>query len=172
MQVTFTFLKFSLLLISIEAADAREPVGQDTAVAAERMSVLNTPMVNTAVVADCYSFVDKATTVSQVTWLATSVIASQLRQVTTRNGRELIAAWQLPTSNVANIHAALRPIIEVQWHHVRPSADSDTEDHSYSCIAADNRRRHMRRVAGVAPLHVPPREARPLLFEPPIARCR
>jgi hypothetical protein len=126
MQVTFTFLKFSLLLISIEAADAREPVGQDTAVAAERMSVLNTPMVNTAVVADCYSFVDKATTVSQVTWLATSVIASQLRQVTTRNGRELIAAWQLPTSNVANIHAALRPIIEVQWHHVRPSADSDT----------------------------------------------
>jgi len=45
--------------ISIEAADAREPAGQDTAVVAERMSVLDTPMVNTAAVAD-YSFVDNA----------------------------------------------------------------------------------------------------------------
>jgi len=44
--------------ISIEAADAREPVGQDTAAAAERMCVLDTPMVNTA----GYSSVGKATT--------------------------------------------------------------------------------------------------------------
>jgi hypothetical protein len=48
--------------ISIEAADVWEPVGQDTAVVAERMFVLDTPMVNTAVVAGCYSFVDKAMT--------------------------------------------------------------------------------------------------------------
>jgi len=61
MQVRFTFF-FFFASISIEAADVWEPVGQDTAVAAERMFVLDTPMVNTAVVAGCYSFVDKATT--------------------------------------------------------------------------------------------------------------
>lgn len=128
---------------SMEAADAREPAGQDNAAVAERMFVLDTPMVNT-VVAD-YSFVDNAMTASQGTWLETSVIATQLRQAM-RDGRELIAVWQLPTLNVANIHVAPRQVIEAQWHHVRQSADSDTEDHSYSCIAADNRRRHMRRV--------------------------
>lgn len=64
MQVRFTFFCLNLLLldrISIEAADAREPAGQDTAVVAERMSVLDMPMVNTAA-AGC-SFVDNAMTV-------------------------------------------------------------------------------------------------------------
>ena len=46
--------------------------------------------------------------------------------MTTRNGRALIAAWRLPTLNVVNIHAAPRQVIEAQWRHVRPSADSDT----------------------------------------------
>ena len=59
MQVRFTF--FSFASISIEAADVRELVGQDTVAAAERMFVLDTPMVNTAVVVAGYSFVDKAT---------------------------------------------------------------------------------------------------------------
>lgn len=53
---------FSFASISIEAADVREPVGQDTVAAAERMFVLNTPMVNTVAVVVGYSFVDKATT--------------------------------------------------------------------------------------------------------------
>ena len=56
----YFFLSFAS--ISIEAADVREPVGQDTVAAAERMFVLNTPMVNTAAVVVGYSFVDKATT--------------------------------------------------------------------------------------------------------------
>jgi len=133
-RITFFFLRGEF---SIEAADVWEPAGQDTAVVAERKIVWDTPMVNTAV-AD-HSFAGNAMTASSATWLETSVIATQLR-------RELIAAWHLPTLNVANIHAAPRQVIAAQWHHVRPSADSDTEDHSYSCIAADNRRRHMRRV--------------------------
>lgn len=59
-KIYFFFLSFAS--ISIEAADVREPVGQDTVAAAERMFVLNTPMVNTAAVVVGYSFVDKATT--------------------------------------------------------------------------------------------------------------
>ena len=109
---------------STEAADAREPAGQDTAVVADRTFVLDTPMVNTAVAG--YSSAGNAMTASQATWLETSVIATQLRQAMMRNGRALIAVWQLPTLNVANIHAAPSQVIEAQWHHVRPSADSDT----------------------------------------------
>jgi len=74
-----------------------------------------------------------------------SVIATQLRQVT-RDGWESIGGWQRPTLNVANIHVDPRQVIGDQWRHARRNADSDTEDRSYSCIAADNRRRHMRRV--------------------------
>jgi hypothetical protein len=78
-QVSFTFF-FSLGMdgFSIVVADAREPAGQGTAAAAERMFVSDTPTVNTAV-AD-YSPVGNAMTASsQAIWLAMSVIATQLR---------------------------------------------------------------------------------------------
>jgi hypothetical protein len=97
-------------------------------------------MVNTAVAG--YSSVRNAMTASQAIWLVKSVIATQLRQATWVS----IGGWQRPTLNAANIHADPMQVIEDQWHHARPNADSDIEDHSYSCIAADNRRRHMRRV--------------------------
>jgi len=121
-------------------ADAREPAGQGTAAVAERKFALDTPMVNTAVAG--YSSVRNAMTASQAIWLVKSVIATQLRQATWVS----IGGWQRPTLNAANIHADPMQVIEDQWHHARPNADSDIEDHSYSCIAADNRRRHMRRV--------------------------
>jgi len=144
MQVRFTF--FFLCLrdgFSIVAADGWEPAGQGTVAVAERMFVLDTPMANTAVAG--HSFVGNAMTATQAIWLVMSVIATQLRQVT-RDGWVSIDGWQRPTLNVANIHADPMQVIEGQWHHARPNADSDTEDHSYSCIAADNRRRRMRRV--------------------------
>ena len=125
--------------------------------------MLGTPVVKTA--AADYSFAGNATTASQAIGQVMSVIATQLRQAT-RDGRVSIGEWQQPTLNVVNIHADPMPVIGDQWHHARLNADSDTlwdrskseaksgipdtkrtyEDHSYSCIAADNRRRHMRRV--------------------------
>ena len=119
-------------------------------------------MVNTAV-AD-YSFVGNAMTASsQTTWLVRSVIATQLRQGT-RGVWVSTGGWQRPTSNVANIRADPMQVIGDQWRHARRNADSDTllcnrletkwgipdtkrtyEGHSCSCIAADNRRRRMRR---------------------------
>lgn len=66
MQVTFTFFFLHLGddgFSTVAAADARELAGQGTAAVAERMSVLDTPMVNTAAVAG-YSSVDNAMTAS------------------------------------------------------------------------------------------------------------
>jgi len=61
-KITFFFL--SKDGFSIVVADVREPAGQGmAALVDERMFVLNTPMVNTAVVG--YSFVGNAMTASQ-----------------------------------------------------------------------------------------------------------
>jgi hypothetical protein len=85
-----------------------------------------------------------------------------------------------PTWNAASIRAALTRVIEAQLRHGRLNADSDIlqihvislngddfsegvstyEVRSCSCIAADNRRRHMQMAAVDVLPHAPPRVVR------------
>lgn len=127
------------------------------AVVAEKRMIPNMPAAGTET---GHSLVDIAMTGTLQSWSATVMWGTLLRKAWHCHAKESTGASRRPTLNVANTRAAPTRATGGPLRRARPNADSDIEVHSYSCIAADNRRRHMQMGAtGVLP-RVPPHVAR------------
>lgn len=134
------------------AAAARAPAERYIAAAAEGTMVMNRPAANIAAGHSPASH--NATTASQ----PTSQVMPVLGTVWQTAKGSIDEYWWL-TWNAASTRVALRQVIEGRLPHGRLNADSGTEDRSYSCIAADNRRRHRQTGADAVLPHVPPHGA-------------
>jgi len=135
------------------ALAARAPVAVYTVAAAVRMTAPGNPAAS---IATGHTPVGNATTANP-RQTCSAKVTSETRWHSAKASTD---ESPRPTWNAAGIRAALTRAIEAQSHHDLQSADSDIEDRSCSCIAADNRRRHKRMAAVDVLPRAPPRVVR------------